>query len=88
MKWNLRLAAANRSIWKASELQRRLAERNNCSALASYYRRKNGAAPSPRWQHPALGSGNPAVRAAAARTRELDETRGWPSSTIRCALTA
>ena len=28
MKWNLRLAAANRGIWKASELQRMLAERN------------------------------------------------------------
>ena len=27
MKWNLRLAAANRGIWKASELQRILAER-------------------------------------------------------------
>jgi DNA-binding Xre family transcriptional regulator len=27
MRWNLRLAAANRGIWKASELQRRLAER-------------------------------------------------------------
>jgi integrase/DNA-binding Xre family transcriptional regulator len=27
MKWNLRLAAANRGIWKASDLQRRLAER-------------------------------------------------------------
>ena len=26
MKWNLRLTAANRSIWKASELQRMLAE--------------------------------------------------------------
>jgi DNA-binding Xre family transcriptional regulator len=26
MRWNLRLAAANRSIWKASELQRLLAE--------------------------------------------------------------
>lgn len=26
MRWNLRLAAANRGIWKASELQRRLAE--------------------------------------------------------------
>lgn len=26
MKWNLRLAAAQRDIWKASELQRRLAE--------------------------------------------------------------
>lgn len=27
MKWNLRLAAANRGIWKASEFQRKLAER-------------------------------------------------------------
>ncbi|MGI8311485.1 helix-turn-helix domain-containing protein [Saccharopolyspora hattusasensis] len=27
MKWNLRLAAANRGIWKASELQSMLAER-------------------------------------------------------------
>ena len=27
MKWNLRLAAANRGNWKASELQRLLAER-------------------------------------------------------------
>jgi DNA-binding Xre family transcriptional regulator len=27
MKWNLRLAAANRGIWKASELQWMLAER-------------------------------------------------------------
>jgi DNA-binding Xre family transcriptional regulator len=27
VKWNLRLAAANRGIWKASELQRLLAER-------------------------------------------------------------
>jgi DNA-binding Xre family transcriptional regulator len=26
MKWNLRLAAANRGVWKASELQRMLAE--------------------------------------------------------------
>jgi DNA-binding Xre family transcriptional regulator len=26
MRWNLRLAAANRGIWKASELQRQLAE--------------------------------------------------------------
>ncbi len=27
MKWNLRLAAAHRGIWKASDLQRRLAGR-------------------------------------------------------------
>lgn len=29
MKWNLRLAAANRGIWKASELHRMLAERGS-----------------------------------------------------------
>src|SRR6266699_3156988 len=160
MKWNLRLAAANRGIWKASELQRMLAERglvisagkmsglwsgqpntvrldeldvicavlgcgveelllpepetvprladgeqapavaearpvtpppvtclhcgtpipagsrrdrvycnNNCSALASYYRRKSGAAPPPRWPHPAFGSASTALRAAADRAR-------------------
>ena len=28
MKWSLRLAAANRGIWKASELQRMLADRD------------------------------------------------------------
>ncbi|MET8779464.1 helix-turn-helix transcriptional regulator [Nocardia sp. NPDC004654] len=28
MRWNLRLAAANRGIWQASELQRLLAERD------------------------------------------------------------
>ena len=27
MRWNLRLAAANRGVWKASELQRMLAGR-------------------------------------------------------------
>jgi DNA-binding Xre family transcriptional regulator len=27
MRWNLRLAAANRGIWKATDLQRMLAER-------------------------------------------------------------
>lgn len=59
---------------------------NNCSALASYYRRKRGAAPPPRWQHPALGSAGPALRAAAARARELGETHGWSPSTLRCAL--
>jgi hypothetical protein len=61
---------------------------NNCSALASYYRRKNknGAAPPPRWQHPAIESGSPALRAAAARARQLGEARGWSPSTIRCTL--
>ena len=58
----------------------------NCSALASYYRRKRGAAPPPRWQHPALESGNPALRAAAGRARQLSKTHGWSPSTLRCAL--
>jgi hypothetical protein len=37
VKWNLRLAAANRGIWKASELQRLLAERGmvNCSVASA-----------------------------------------------------
>jgi hypothetical protein len=59
---------------------------NNCSALASYYRRKSGAAPPPRWQHPAPRSADPALRAAAACARQLGETHGWSPSTIRCAL--
>jgi hypothetical protein len=59
---------------------------NNCSALASYYRRKNAVAPPPRWQYPALESGNPALRAAAAHARQLGQDRGWSPSTIRCAI--
>ena len=58
----------------------------NCSALASYYRRKREAAPPPRWQHPALESGNLALRAAADRARQLSKTHGWSPSTLRCAL--
>jgi len=59
---------------------------NNCSALASCYRRKNAAAPPPRWQHPALESGNPALRAAAVHARQLGQDRGWSPSTVRCAM--
>ena len=59
---------------------------NNCSALASYYRRKTGAAPPPRWQHPALGADNPALLAAAACTQQLGEAHGWNRSTIRLVL--
>ena len=58
----------------------------NCSALASYYRRKSGAAPPPRWQHPALRSASAALRAAADRARQLGDTHGWSPSTIRCAM--
>lgn len=59
---------------------------NNCSALASYYRRKNAAAPPPRWQHPAVESADPALRAAADRAGQLAEAHGWSPSTVRCAL--
>jgi integrase len=59
---------------------------NKCSALASYYRRKKGAAPPPRWQHPALGADNLALRAAAACTQQLGEAHGWSRSTIRLVL--
>lgn len=59
---------------------------NNCSALASYYRRKDAVPPPPRWQHPALESGNPALRAAADLAGQLGRSRGWSRSTIRCAM--
>ena len=58
----------------------------NCSALASYYRRKNGEPPPPRWQHPAVDSANPTLRAAAAHARELGAAHGWHRSTIRLVL--
>ena len=59
---------------------------SNCSALASYYRRKRGAAPPPRWQHPALSADNPALRAAAACAQQLGEAHGWHRSTTRLVL--
>jgi len=59
---------------------------SNCSALASYYRRKKGAAPPPRWRHPALESADLALRAAADRARQLGQAHGWSPSTLRCAL--
>jgi integrase len=59
---------------------------NNCSALASYYRRKNGVPTPPRWQHPALDSASPALRAAAERARQLGEAHDWSRSTIRCTM--
>jgi hypothetical protein len=59
---------------------------NNCSALASYYRRKNGTPLPPRWQHPALTSDIELLRAAAERARQLGEVHDWSRSTIRCAM--
>ncbi|MFJ5726066.1 hypothetical protein [Streptomyces sp. NPDC093149] len=58
----------------------------NCSALTSYYRRKAGIPPPPRWQHPALTSDNPALRSAAAHAKQLGETNGWSPSLVRCTM--
>jgi integrase len=58
----------------------------NCSALASYYRRKAGRLPPTKWRHPALDSPNPLVRAAAFRAKELGEVHGWSPSTVMCAM--
>jgi hypothetical protein len=54
--------------------------------MASLYRRKNGIEPPPRWQHPALTSDVPLLRAAAGRARLLGEANGWSRSTARCAI--
>jgi integrase len=54
--------------------------------MASLARRKNGIAPPPRWQHPALTSARPLLRAAAERARQLGEANGWSPSTTRCAM--
>ncbi|MGI5380579.1 hypothetical protein ACQEV2_41500 [Streptomyces sp. CA-251387] len=59
---------------------------NKCRGLASYYRRKSGVPPPPRWQHPALTSDNPALRSAAAHAQQLGETNGWSPSLVRCAM--
>ncbi|MFE2090687.1 hypothetical protein [Streptomyces sp. NPDC059460] len=54
--------------------------------MASYYRRKAGIPPPPRWQHPALTSDNPVLRSAAAHAKELGEANGWSPSLVRCAM--
>jgi hypothetical protein len=54
--------------------------------MASLDRRQNGIEPPPRWQHPALTSDIPLLRAAAERARQLGEANGWSRSTIRCAI--
>jgi len=54
--------------------------------MASLYRRRNGIEPPPRWQHPALTSDVPQLRAAAERARQLGEANGWSPSTTRCAI--
>lgn len=59
---------------------------HSCRALASYYRRKAGIPPPPRWQPPALTSDNSALRSAAALTSQLGEANGWSPSLVRCAM--
>ncbi len=59
---------------------------NNCSALASYYRRKAGQPPPPRWQHPALVSHDPVLHSSAVRAQQLGQAHGWSKSTTRCVL--
>jgi DNA-binding Xre family transcriptional regulator len=46
MKWNLRLAAAHRGIWKASEMQRLLAERGLTISTAKMSGLWSGEPPS------------------------------------------
>lgn len=58
----------------------------NCSALASYYRRKAGQPIPPRWRHPALLSDDPVLNDAAVRAQQLGEAHGWDESTTRCVL--
>lgn len=58
----------------------------NCSALASYYRRKAGQLPPPKWQHPALISSEAVLRAAAVRAQQLGELHGWSPSTVMCTM--
>jgi integrase len=58
----------------------------NCSALASYYRRKAGQLPPPKWQHPALLSSDPVLHTAAVRAHQLGELYGWSPSTLSCTM--
>jgi hypothetical protein len=59
---------------------------NNCRQQAYRSRRKTGLPPLPRWQHPALRSDDPTLRAAAERADEHGEAYGWSSSTTRCTM--
>ena len=57
-----------------------------CRTLASNARRGAGVPPPPRWQHPALGSDNPTLRAAATHAQQLGEAHGWSPATVRCTI--
>lgn len=57
-----------------------------CGVLASRARRKNGQPPPARWQHPALASTDPTLRAAAGCAQQLGHVHGWHRSTIRLVI--
>lgn len=59
---------------------------NNCRQQAYRSRLKTGVPPLPRWQHPALHSNDPTLRAAAERADELGEAYGWTRNTTRCTM--
>jgi integrase len=59
---------------------------HKCRAWASIERRKVGASPPPRWQHPALQSSDPVLQAAAAHAKQLGEAHGWCRSTARWVM--
>jgi len=59
---------------------------NKCRAWASIERRKVGASPPPRWQHPAFQANNAVLRAAALQAQHLGEAHGWDRSTTRWVL--
>jgi integrase len=59
---------------------------NKCRTWASNARRRAGVPPPPRWQHPALGSDNPTLRAAATHAQQLGEAHGWSPATVRCTI--
>lgn len=54
--------------------------------MAYAARRGTGVPPPDRWQHPALKSDTPVLRAAATRAQELGQAHGWSPSTTRCAM--
>lgn len=73
------------SLPAASRRDRMYCNRN-CSAKASYYRRKAGQPIPARWQHPALLSDDPVLRRAVVRAQQLGEAHDWSASTTRCVL--
>lgn len=59
---------------------------NKCRAWATIERRKIGADPPAPWQHPALQSDNPTLRAAASHAEHLGQVHGWSPSTTRSTM--